>query len=97
MRVIAYAICGLFFVPALSPTEVSAQPTSASFSRRQAEPGHYSTWQELTPAATEPGWRRLQAMPAKLAAAAVRTDKMTAIDQQLQIKSGGIVLQKQKA
>jgi hypothetical protein len=36
-------------------------------------------------------------MPAKLAAAAVRTDKMTAIDQQLQIKSGGIVLQKQKA
>jgi hypothetical protein len=97
VRVIAYAICGLVFVPAQSPTEVSAQPTSASFSRLQAEPGHYSTWQELTPAATEPGWHRLQAMQVKLAAAAAGADKMTATDQQMQTKSGGKVLQRHKA
>ena len=73
------------------------QPTSASFSRLRTEPGHYSTWQELAPAATEPGWRRLQAMQAKLAAAAAGTEKMTATGQQLQTKSRGKVLQKRKA
>jgi hypothetical protein len=36
-------------------------------------------------------------MQAELAAAAAGTDKMTATDQQLQTKSGGKVLQKQKA
>jgi hypothetical protein len=97
VRVIAYAICGLLLVPALSPTEVSAQPTSASFSRLQTGPGHDATWQALIPAATEPGWHRLQAMQAELAAAAAGTDKMTATDQQLQTKSGGTVLRKQKA
>jgi hypothetical protein len=97
VRVIAYAICGLLFVRALSPTEVAAEPARASFSRHQAEPGHYSTSQATSPAATEPGWRRLQAMQAKLAAAAAGTEKMTAPDEQLQTKSGGTVLQRQKA
>jgi hypothetical protein len=55
VRVIAYAICHLVFVPALMPTEVSAQPCNAGFSRLQTESRHYPTWQDLNLAATTPG------------------------------------------